>query len=324
MTAAEIDQTKVPFSVVVHPYDSPTRRSCAYELVTANSANARHALVFIGGLTDGPHTTPYIRSIAKHLATADTAKDLSYSVFEFRMQSSFYGYGFKSLTDDVADLSALVKHLKEKLGRDKIVFLGHSTGCQDQMAYAKAMKAGESPEVDGFILQGPVSDREALVPYIKTGEYDILIAETKKLIDEGKGNTIVPSEFLPEMFKLPHSAYRLHSLLSFKYVSLLTPNTIQIVCNKPLTKHAVAMMTFFQRTSRTSVSPMSGASSQSQYLCCRQKRMSLCLKALMCPKMWRAGRRSVHQACSASFRARSLTPITPSSRLNRKHGWPIG
>ncbi|CAK7270724.1 hypothetical protein SEPCBS57363_004244 [Sporothrix epigloea] len=215
MTAAEADQTKVPFSVIVHPFDSPTRRSCAYELVTANSANARHALVFIGGLTDGPHTTPYIRSIAKHLATADTAKDLSYSVFEFRMQSSFYGYGFKRLTDDVADLSALVKHLKEKVGRDKIVFLGHSTGCQDQMAYAKAMKAGESPEVDGFILQGPVSDREALVPYIKTGEYDILIAETKKLIDEGKENTIVPSEFLPEMFKLPHSAYRLHSLLSF-------------------------------------------------------------------------------------------------------------
>ncbi|CAK7227336.1 hypothetical protein SBRCBS47491_006534 [Sporothrix bragantina] len=215
MTATEVEPKVVPFSVTVHPYDSPTRGSCAYELVTANSADARHALVFIGGLTDGPHTTPYIRSIAKHLATADAAKGLGYSVFELRMQSSFHGYGFKRLTDDVADLSALVKHLKTNLGRDKIVFLGHSTGCQDQMAYAKAMKAGESPEVNGFILQGPVSDRECLVPYFKAGEHDMTVAATEKMIKEGKENEIVPREFMPEMIKAPHSAYRWHSLISF-------------------------------------------------------------------------------------------------------------
>ncbi|CAK7240649.1 MAG: hypothetical protein STHCBS139747_002095 [Sporothrix thermara] len=216
MTATEVpNPDMVPFSVTVHPYDSPTRGSCAYELVTANSADARHALIFIGGLTDGPHTTPYIRTIAKHLATADAAKGLGYSVFELRMQSSFHGYGFKRLTDDVADLSALVKHLKTKLGRDKIVFLGHSTGCQDQMAYAKAMKAGESAEVNAFILQAPVSDRQCLVPYFKPGEHEMTVAATEKMIKEGKEDEIVPREFMPEMIKAPHSAYRWHSLISF-------------------------------------------------------------------------------------------------------------
>ncbi|ERS99090.1 uncharacterized protein SPSK_04438 [Sporothrix schenckii 1099-18] len=215
MTAVLENRLKAPFSVIVHPFDSPTRHSCAYELVTANSVGARHALVFIGGLTDGPHTTPYIRTIAHQLATSDAAKDLGYSVFELRMSSSFHGYGFKRLTDDVADLSALVTHLKDNLGRDKIVFLGHSTGCQDQMAYAKAMKAGTSPEVSGFILQGPVSDRECLVPYFKPGEHDMTVAATEGMIKEGKADVIVPPEYMPEMITAPHSAYRWHSLVSF-------------------------------------------------------------------------------------------------------------
>ncbi len=215
---------KASFSVVVHPFDSPTPQACAYEHVTPTSAKARHALVFIGGLTDGPHTVPCVRTLAQRLAQYDVDAEaggkpaLGYSVFELRMSSSFYSYGIKRLADDVADLSALVKHLREQLGRQKIVFLGHSTGCQDSMSYAKAAKDGASPAIDGYILQGPVSDRECIVPHMKPGELERMLTVTERMIREGRENAIVPAEDVAEMIDLPHTAYRLHSLVAFKYV----------------------------------------------------------------------------------------------------------
>lgn len=115
--------TDSPFSVLAHPYDSPTAGACAYEM---GRTSARNALIFIGGLQDGPHTTPYIRTVSKLL---EQAEDVNYSVFEIRLRSSFIGYGTTSLADDVADISALVKYLRS-IGREKIVLLGHSTGCQ--------------------------------------------------------------------------------------------------------------------------------------------------------------------------------------------------
>jgi pimeloyl-ACP methyl ester carboxylesterase len=88
--------------------------------------NARNAVIFIAGLQDGPHTTPYIQAVSKLL---EQAESVNYSVFEIRLRSSFIGYGTTSLADDVADISALVKYLRS-IGREKIVLLGHSTGCQ--------------------------------------------------------------------------------------------------------------------------------------------------------------------------------------------------
>lgn len=115
--------TNRTFSVTVHPYKSPTRASCAYEQGDTLSLNA---LVFIGGLTDGPHTVSYIRTLAKAL---EERRDLSYSVFEIRMRSSFQGFGTSSLLNDVEDISSLVKYLRS-IGRKKIILMGHSTGTQ--------------------------------------------------------------------------------------------------------------------------------------------------------------------------------------------------
>lgn len=115
--------TNRTFSVTVHPYKSPTRASCAYEQGDTSSLNA---LVFIGGLTDGPHTVSYIRTLAKAL---EERRDLSYSVFEIRMRSSFQGFGTSSLLNDVEDISSLVKYLRS-IGRKKIILMGHSTGTQ--------------------------------------------------------------------------------------------------------------------------------------------------------------------------------------------------
>lgn len=112
------------FKVTVHPYPSKgVKHACAYEL---GSTSASNALVFIGGLTDGPHTVPYIRTVA---AKIEAASGLSYSVFEIRIRSSFDGFGWSSLAEDVEDISALVKYLRG-MGREKVVLMGHSTGSQ--------------------------------------------------------------------------------------------------------------------------------------------------------------------------------------------------
>lgn len=110
--------------MTVHPYPSPkVRNACAYEL---GPSSARNAIIFIGGLTDGPHTVPYIRTVASKI---QDAAGLDYSVFEIRMRSSFFGFAWSSLAKDVEDISALVKYLRG-LGKQKIILFGHSTGCQ--------------------------------------------------------------------------------------------------------------------------------------------------------------------------------------------------
>lgn len=113
-----------PFSVKVHPYPSKeVRQACAYEL---GSSSSRNALLFVGGLGDGPHTVPYIRTVA---AKIEATTSLSYSVFEIRIRSSFSGFGWTSLANDVEDISAAVKYLRS-IGKEKIVLMGHSTGSQ--------------------------------------------------------------------------------------------------------------------------------------------------------------------------------------------------
>lgn len=113
-----------PFPVTVHPYPSrAVRDACLYEL---GSSSACNALLFVGGLGDGPHTVPYIRKVA---AKAGAATGLSYSVFETRIRSSFSGFGWNSLANDVEDISDAVKYLRS-IGKDKIVLMGHSTGSQ--------------------------------------------------------------------------------------------------------------------------------------------------------------------------------------------------
>lgn len=111
------------FPTVVHPFESPTPHARAYE---TGLKDAKNALVFIGGLGDGPHTVPYPRAIGKHL---ESFPELSYSVFEFTMRSSFLGFGFSRLANDVEDISALVRYLKS-IGKQRVVLIGHSTGCQ--------------------------------------------------------------------------------------------------------------------------------------------------------------------------------------------------
>jgi hypothetical protein len=110
-----------PFAVTVHPFTSPTHSACAYE---RGDTTSRNAIVYLGGLTCGPHTTPELETLVEAL---QTNPELSYSFWEFRMRSSYTGFGYSSLGNDVEDVSALVKYLREQ-DKENIVLLGSSTG----------------------------------------------------------------------------------------------------------------------------------------------------------------------------------------------------
>ncbi|KAI0115978.1 dolichol-phosphate mannosyltransferase [Nemania sp. FL0031] len=194
------------FTTTVHPFPSPTSHACAYEI---GPPNAKNSLVFTGGLGDGPHTVPYPRAIAKRLAENP---GLSYSVFEFRLKSSFSGFGFVRLVDDVADIAALVKYLRS-IGKERIVLMGHSTGCQDCMEYTSPTHA--APAVDGYILQAPVCDVDAIVLEMGQGPLDESTQFAKQLIDAGKSHERMPLSHLPDFMQdSPISAWRWYALAS--------------------------------------------------------------------------------------------------------------
>ncbi|GAP89240.1 putative dolichol-phosphate mannosyltransferase [Rosellinia necatrix] len=192
------------FTTTVHPFPSPTTHACAYEI---GPDNANNALVFIGGLGDGPHTVPYPRALAKRL---QEDPDLGYSVFEFRLKSSFSAFGFARLADDVADIVALVRYLRS-IGKERVVLMGHSTGCQDCIEYAAP--SHDAPPVEGYILQAPVCDRDAMALEMGDSKLEESIAAAEQLINAGKGQERMPLAQLPSfMHDTPISASRWYAL----------------------------------------------------------------------------------------------------------------
>ena len=110
-----------PFPVVVHPFSSSTPDSCAYERGNPKSPNA---LVYIGGLTSGPHTA---NELVGSILTALDDANLGYSIWEFRTRSSYSGWAHSTLDNDARDIASLVAYLRE-LGKGHIVLMGSSTG----------------------------------------------------------------------------------------------------------------------------------------------------------------------------------------------------
>jgi hypothetical protein len=207
-----------PFQVTVHPFPSPTPNSCAYE---RGRATARNALVFIGGLTGGPHATDLAR-----LANTLDSSPLDYSLWEFRMRSSYAGFGYSSLANDVDDTAALVHYLRG-IGKEKIVLMGSSTGTpppppaqpnlltnpgsQDCLAYANRDRH-QAPAVDGYILTSPISDRECTFLFMSPEQLAKSVQVARDMIDGGRQDVPMPKEALPPIFGTPVTAYRWHSL----------------------------------------------------------------------------------------------------------------
>lgn len=208
------------YPVLVHNYGSKlVPHACIYEIappgVSWNTSRSRSdALVFIGGLGDGPHTVPAIRAVADRLARMGGGLE-DWSVFEIRLNSSFGQWGFSSLREDVREIGEVVSYLRDRLGRRRVVLMGHSTGCQDCMEYVTKSQH-ELPLVDGIILQGPVSDREGLKPLMeKDGRsFEESLAHATRMLEEGHSDDYMPKSLLPVGYDSPITAYRWHSLIS--------------------------------------------------------------------------------------------------------------
>ncbi|KAI4628451.1 hypothetical protein J4E83_003001 [Alternaria metachromatica] len=202
-----------PFSVHVHPIPPTEPKTCAYERRHSNSAKCKNALVFIGGLGTGPHTTPYLGPLndALERASLKDGNGVRYSIWELRMRSSYTGFGYGSLKEDAEDLKELVQYLKE-IGKEKVVLIGSSTGCQAIMTYATTLPA--PPLVDGYIMQAPTSDRETAGLLMPQDLLSASLKHAEDLIAKGEEKTIMSSSFIPPIITSPVTAYRWHSLVS--------------------------------------------------------------------------------------------------------------
>ncbi|KAL4915325.1 hypothetical protein BDW62DRAFT_203785 [Aspergillus aurantiobrunneus] len=184
-----------------------TRRLVAFEFGSPSTPKP-HSLLFIGGLTDGLYTVPYVQEIAKALEPTE------WSIFSLLVSSSYGGWGIGSLDRDVEEIGQCVEYvrnLKKNLIANgtagKVVIMGHSTGSQDVLHYLHSanplprnpdvdgVRGFTRPVVDGALMQAPVSDREALLQFVKEGPealeaYDKLV----KFAQEQPARVICPLE----------------------------------------------------------------------------------------------------------------------------------
>lgn len=191
----------------VHKYH---RNLIGIEHPTRYGAPHTNTVVFIGGLGDGITTVPYVKPLADALDKA------GWGVVELLTTSSFGGWGTGSLERDAEEVEKAVEYLTTKLeagglpNKQKVVLLGHSTGCQDIMYYLTRGK--ERAKIDGAILQAGVSDRDATVLNIGEKKWKETVAAAQKLVDEGKGDTVLSGEFAEIMHNTPISASRFVAL----------------------------------------------------------------------------------------------------------------
>ncbi|KAK4194733.1 hypothetical protein QBC40DRAFT_269866 [Triangularia verruculosa] len=191
-----------PFPVLVHTIPvSPTKTLHLYSHPTPSPTP--NALLFIGGLGDGPHTIPYPLALSRTITP-------SFTVYQTRLTSSFSAFGYSSLSQDAHELRSIVRHLRTVLNKQKVVLMGHSTGCQDCLYYTtKLSDLREEERVNGIILQGPVSDREALGMSVDRGELERSVAVAKKMLEEGRGEHVVDKGEMPGGWRgSPVTAYR--------------------------------------------------------------------------------------------------------------------
>ncbi len=82
------------------------------------------------------------------------------------------------------------------------------------MAYLTGPGHESRPAIEGAIIQGPVSDREALVMLMEPDLYRSSCIAAQKMVDEGNGEEILPTRETKNAFPAPCTARRWLSLAS--------------------------------------------------------------------------------------------------------------
>ena len=169
-----------PIPGVMSRFSEKDHHLLAFISVNAKHMFCKNAVVLIPGLTDGMMTMSYTTALHCELLNID------YSLVQVNLSSSFYQFGFHSLHDDMEELTQLVNFLKEKWRFNKVIFLGHSTGCHDSLYFLRYSSLAKS--IDAVVLQGAVSDRDGIVVMKETPS---MLSEAKELKQNGKENKIL-------------------------------------------------------------------------------------------------------------------------------------
>jgi pimeloyl-ACP methyl ester carboxylesterase len=104
------------------------------------------------------------------------------------LSSSYTGFGHSSLATDAEELGHLLGFLEDHLGSEAIGIVGHSTGCQDGVVYAR--DGARQGKLRFLVLQAPVSDREHMLSASEAAP--ALVAHAKGLVDGGMGEEMMP------------------------------------------------------------------------------------------------------------------------------------
>ncbi|KAE8353330.1 hypothetical protein BDV28DRAFT_133401 [Aspergillus coremiiformis] len=155
-------------------------RLTAFEFTpTCNSPKKQHSLLFVGGLTDGLLTVPYVSALTQALEGTE------WTVFNVLLSSSYHGWGVENLNTDITEIAQCVNFVRGLKPQGKIVLMGHSTGSQDVLHYLHSPNPLPGslltrPVLDGAIMQAPVSDREFMLHQVRSSQevrsaYDQLV-----------------------------------------------------------------------------------------------------------------------------------------------------
>ncbi|KAI5478564.1 hypothetical protein MNV49_004823 [Pseudohyphozyma bogoriensis] len=149
------DNIAAPISGTLHSYTIANRVLTAFE----TSPSQPNLVLFLGGLHDGFNTIDFSTKLGGVRKGWGCAQVLT--------SSSYQGWGEGSVERDVKEIGEAVKYFW-KLGKEKIVLLGHSTGSQQIIGWHHLAKTLSLPPITASIIHAPISDREYLMHYIPT------------------------------------------------------------------------------------------------------------------------------------------------------------
>ncbi|KAK4057145.1 hypothetical protein OIO90_001640 [Microbotryomycetes sp. JL221] len=144
----------------LHQFSDNPELTC-FEHDVAHDSPGSNVIVVIPGLNGSYPPVPYTEALSQHLQNK-----LDWTIVELGgLSSAGPGYGAVTVFQDAKEIGLCVRFLRQVRHKTKIVLMGHSTGCQDAVAYChlNAQEPNAAPPVEGIILQAPVSDREFII-----------------------------------------------------------------------------------------------------------------------------------------------------------------
>lgn len=201
--SSNMDSTNT-YPGILHPISPPL---VAFEHRHNLQSQASNILIFLGGLSDGLLTVPYVPHIVSSLPPF-------WALIEPTLSSSYKQFGISSLGKDVAEIVQLVEYVQTLHPNGKVVLFGHSTGSQQVMHYCIA--PGSRPKIHGAVFQASISDREALTTFVPSDDYQSTCTVAQSYISDGRGEDILP-------FKLTTSSFQTVPMSARRWISLASP-----------------------------------------------------------------------------------------------------